>query len=74
MPLTIKRERGATGPACIQDPTPERMQLRWYNTMTAAAHALGEMAEENPKIIENKNWQAATQGLAGLLKEGRQNG
>lgn len=34
-----------------------------------AARLLGSMAEGNPRLVENRNWQFASQGTAGLIKD-----
>lgn len=34
-----------------------------------AARLFGSMAENNPRVIENRNWQMASWGTAGLIKD-----
>ena len=34
-----------------------------------SARLLGLMCETNPRLMENKHWQAAARGVAGLIKD-----
>lgn len=34
-----------------------------------AARLLGSMVENNPRLMENRNWQSASVGVAGLIKD-----
>lgn len=43
--------------------TPPTLGLRF------CARVLGGMAERNPRMIENRHWQLASQGVAGLVKD-----
>lgn len=43
--------------------TPPPIGLRF------AMRVLATMAEKNPRLVENWNWQTASQGIAGLIRD-----